>query len=343
MDVSMFDFDLPEELIAQKPNPERSASRLMVLHRDTGEVEHKRFPDLLDYLQPGDVLVLNDTRVRPSRLIGVKEETGAKIELLLLKPLGNDRWEALVKPAKRVKQGTVITFGDGRLTAVCEGESEVAGGRLFRLQYDSDDVESLLEELGQMPLPPYIREQLDDPERYQTVFSRVVGSAAAPTAGLHFTPALLERIEEKGVHIAYITLHVGLGTFRPVTAEKVEDHQMHAEYYEVSEETAEIIRRARAEGGRIFAVGTTTVRTLETVASRFGEIRATSGWTDIFIYPGFRFRAVDAMVTNFHLPKSTLIMLVSAFASREQVLAAYREAVRERYRFFSFGDAMLIV
>jgi S-adenosylmethionine:tRNA ribosyltransferase-isomerase len=343
MDVSMFDFDLPEELIAQKPNPERSASRLMVLHRDTGEVEHKRFPDLLDYLQPGDVLVLNDTRVRPSRLIGVKEETGAKIELLLLKPLGNDRWEALVKPAKRVKQGTVITFGDGRLTAVCEGESEVAGGRLFRLQYDSDDVESLLEELGQMPLPPYIREQLDDPERYQTVFSRVVGSAAAPTAGLHFTPALLERIEEKGVHIAYITLHVGLGTFRPVTAEKVEEHQMHAEYYEVSEETAEIIRRARAEGGRIFAVGTTTVRTLETVASRFGEIRATSGWTDIFIYPGFRFRAVDAMVTNFHLPKSTLIMLVSAFASREQVLAAYREAVRERYRFFSFGDAMLIV
>ncbi|MDN4593884.1 tRNA preQ1(34) S-adenosylmethionine ribosyltransferase-isomerase QueA [Polycladomyces subterraneus] len=343
MDVSMFDFDLPEELIAQKPIPERSASRLMVLHRETGKVEHKRFPDLLDYLQSSDVLVLNDTRVRPSRLIGVKEETGAKIELLLLKPLGNDRWEALVKPAKRVKQGTVITFGDGRLTAVCEGESEVAGGRLFRLQYESDDVEALLEELGQMPLPPYIREQLDDPERYQTVFSRVVGSAAAPTAGLHFTPALLERIEEKGVRIVYITLHVGLGTFRPVTAEKVEDHQMHAEYYEVSEETAKIIRQAKAEGGRVFAVGTTTVRTLETVASRFGEIRAASGWTDIFIYPGFRFRAVDAMVTNFHLPKSTLIMLVSAFASREQVLAAYREAVRERYRFFSFGDAMLIV
>jgi len=343
MDVSMFDFDLPEELIAQKPIPERSASRLMVLHRETGKVEHKRFPDLLDYLRPGDVLVLNDTRVRPSRLIGVKEETGAKIELLLLKPLGNDRWEALVRPAKRVKQGTVITFGDGRLTAVCEGESEVAGGRLFRLQYEADDVEALLEELGQMPLPPYIREQLDDPERYQTVFSRVVGSAAAPTAGLHFTPALLERIEEKGVRIAYITLHVGLGTFRPVTAEKVEDHQMHAEYYEVSAETAAIIRRAKAEGGRVFAVGTTTVRTLETVASRFGDIRAASGWTDIFIYPGFRFRAVDAMVTNFHLPKSTLIMLVSAFASREKVLAAYREAVRERYRFFSFGDAMLIV
>ncbi|MBN2910111.1 tRNA preQ1(34) S-adenosylmethionine ribosyltransferase-isomerase QueA [Polycladomyces sp. WAk] len=343
MDVSMFDFDLPEELIAQKPIPERSASRLMVLHRETGKVEHKRFPDLLDYLRPGDVLVLNDTRVRPSRLIGVKEETGAKIELLLLKPLGNDRWEALVKPAKRVKKGTVITFGDGRLTAVCEGESEVAGGRLFRLQYEADDVEALLEELGQMPLPPYIREQLDDPERYQTVFSRVVGSAAAPTAGLHFTPALLERIEEKGVRIAYITLHVGLGTFRPVTAEKVEDHQMHAEYYEVSEETAAIIRRAKVEGGRVFAVGTTTVRTLETVASRFGDIRAASGWTDIFIYPGFRFRAVDAMVTNFHLPKSTLIMLVSAFASREQVLAAYREAVRKRYRFFSFGDAMLIV
>jgi S-adenosylmethionine:tRNA ribosyltransferase-isomerase len=343
MDVSMFDFDLPEELIAQKPIPERSASRLMVLHRETGKVEHRRFPDLLDYLRPGDVLVLNDTRVRPSRLIGVKEETGAKIELLLLKPLGDDRWEALVKPAKRVKRGTVVTFGDGRLTAVCEGESDVAGGRVFRLRYEADDVEALLEELGTMPLPPYIREQLDDPERYQTVFSRVVGSAAAPTAGLHFTPALLERIEEKGVRIAYITLHVGLGTFRPVTVEKVEEHQMHAEYYEVSEETAELIRRAKAGGGRVFAVGTTSVRTLETVASRFGELRAASGWTDIFIYPGFRFRAVDAMVTNFHLPKSTLIMLVSAFASREQVLAAYREAVRERYRFFSFGDAMLIV
>jgi S-adenosylmethionine:tRNA ribosyltransferase-isomerase len=343
MDVSMFDFELPEELIAQTPIPDRSASRLMVLHRETGRVEHKRFPDLLGYLHPGDVLVLNDTRVRPSRLIGTKEETGAKIELLLLKPLGDDRWEALVKPAKRVKEGTVITFGDGRLTAVCEGESDVAGGRLFRLQYKADDVEVLFEELGQMPLPPYIREQLDDPERYQTVFSRVVGSAAAPTAGLHFTPELLDRIEEKGVRIAYITLHVGLGTFRPVTAEKVEDHQMHAEYYEVNEETADIIRRAKAEGGRVVAVGTTTVRTLETVASRFGEIRVDSGWTDIFIYPGFQFRAVDAMVTNFHLPKSTLIMLVSAFASRDQVLAAYREAVRKRYRFFSFGDAMLIV
>lgn len=343
MDVSMFDFELPEELIAQTPIPDRSASRLMVLHRETGRVEHKRFPDLLGYLHPGDVLVLNDTRVRPSRLIGTKEETGAKIELLLLKPLGDDRWEALVKPAKRVKEGTVITFGDGRLTAVCEGESDVAGGRVFRLQYKADDVEVLFEELGQMPLPPYIREQLDDPERYQTVFSRVVGSAAAPTAGLHFTPELLDRIEEKGVRIAYITLHVGLGTFRPVTAEKVEDHQMHAEYYDVNEETADIIRRAKAEGGRVVAVGTTTVRTLETVASRFGEIRVDSGWTDIFIYPGFQFRAVDAMVTNFHLPKSTLIMLVSAFASRDQVLAAYREAVRKRYRFFSFGDAMLIV
>jgi S-adenosylmethionine:tRNA ribosyltransferase-isomerase len=299
---------------------------------------------MLNYLQSGDVLVLNDSRVRPARLIGVKEETGAKIELLLLKPLGEDRWEALVKPAKRVKEGTVIRFGDGELNAVAEEATEVAGGRVFRLVYEEEDVEKLFERLGEMPLPPYIRERIDDPERYQTVYSRAVGSAAAPTAGLHFTPELLEKVREKGVDVAFITLHVGLGTFRPVTAERVEDHHMHAEYYEVSEEAAVKIRAAKERGGRIVAVGTTSVRTLETVAGRFdGEIRAASGWTDIFIYPGYRFRAVDCLLTNFHLPQSTLLMLVSAFATREMILAAYEEAVQERYRFFSFGDAMLIL
>jgi S-adenosylmethionine:tRNA ribosyltransferase-isomerase len=344
MEVSLYHFDLPKELIAQTPTRERSASRLMVLDRKTGKVTHARFPDLLNYLQSGDVLVLNDSRVRPARLIGVKEETGAKIELLLLKPLGEDRWEALVKPAKRVKEGTVIRFGDGELNAVAEEATEVAGGRVFRLVYEEEDVEKLFERLGEMPLPPYIRERIDDPERYQTVYSRAVGSAAAPTAGLHFTPELLEKVREKGVDVAFITLHVGLGTFRPVTAERVEDHHMHAEYYEVSEEAAVKIRAAKERGGRIVAVGTTSVRTLETVAGRFdGEIRAASGWTDIFIYPGYRFRAVDCLLTNFHLPQSTLLMLVSAFATREMILAAYEEAVQERYRFFSFGDAMLIL
>ncbi|SEN35303.1 tRNA preQ1(34) S-adenosylmethionine ribosyltransferase-isomerase QueA [Lihuaxuella thermophila] len=344
MEVSLYDFDLPKELIAQTPITDRAASRLMVLNRRTGEVVHTRFSQILEHLKPGDVLVLNDSRVRPARLIGMKEGTGANIELLLLKPLGEDRWEALVKPAKRVKEGTVILFGDGQLKAVAEEQTEVAGGRVFRLEYEADDVEKLFEQLGQMPLPPYIHEQLDDPERYQTVFSRVVGSAAAPTAGLHFTEELLERIRQKGVETAFITLHVGLGTFRPVTVEHVEEHQMHAEYYEVGEETAGIIRRAKERGGRVIAVGTTSVRTLETVANQFdGEIRASSGWTDIFIYPGYTFRAVDGLITNFHLPKSTLLMLVSAFASREHILAAYQEAVRERYRFFSFGDAMLII
>jgi S-adenosylmethionine:tRNA ribosyltransferase-isomerase len=343
VDVSLFHFELPKELIAQTPVSDRASSRLMVVDRRTGEFRHALFPDLIDYLNPGDVLVLNDSRVRPARLIGVKEETGAKIELLLLKPLGNDRWEALVKPAKRVKSGTVVMFGDGRLRAVAEEASDVAGGRVFRLDYDADDVEKLFEELGQMPLPPYIHEQLDDPERYQTVYSRTVGSAAAPTAGLHFTQDILEKIRNKGVEIAFITLHVGLGTFRPVTVERVEEHRMHAEYYEIGEEAAEAIRRAKAGGNRVVAVGTTTVRTLETVARDFGEIRPASGWTDIFIYPGIQFRVVDALLTNFHLPGSTLIMLVSAMAGRELILKAYREAVSERYRFFSFGDAMLIV
>lgn len=344
MDVAQYHFELPQELIAQTPIKDRTGSRLMVVDRKRQTWEHTRFPHLLDYLEAGDVLVLNDSRVRPARLIGVKEETGAKIELLLLKPLGEDRWEALVKPAKRVKEGTVVSFGGGRLRAVAEASTEVAGGRVFRLEYEVDDVESLFQELGQMPLPPYIHEQLDDPERYQTVFSRVIGSAAAPTAGLHFTPELLEQAQQKGVKLAFVTLHVGLGTFRPVTVERVEDHHMHAEYYELSQETADLINEAKRQGKRVIAVGTTSVRTLETVASRHaGEVRADSGWTNIFIYPGYVYQVVDGLVTNFHLPQSTLLMLVSAFATRELIMKAYEEAVKERYRFFSFGDAMLII
>ena len=344
MDVSLYDYHLPKELIAQTPAAKRDASRLMVVDRKTSQLRHGRFPDILDYLKSGDVLVLNDSRVRPARLIGVKEETGAKIELLLLNPLGNDRWETLVRPAKRVKQGTVIQFGEGRLKAVAKEQTEVAGGRVFQLQYDGSDIEKLFEELGRMPLPPYIHEQLDDPERYQTVFSRVVGSAAAPTAGLHFTEELLAKIREKGVKVVFVTLHVGLGTFRPVTAEQIEDHQMHAEYYELSEETAKEINAAKQRGNKVFAVGTTCVRTLETVYQKLsGELKKDQGWTDIFIYPGFQFGVVDGLLTNFHLPQSTLLMLVSAFASRELILSAYKEAVNRQYRFFSFGDAMLIL
>ena len=289
------------------------------------------------------LLVINDTRVRPARLIGTKKATGGRVEILLLKPLGDDRWEVLAKPARRLKPGHAIRFGNGELQAVVEGESDVAGGRIVRLLYEAEDLEALLERLGEMPLPPYIRRRLGDPERYQTVYARAVGSAAAPTAGLHFTPELLEALRARGVDIAAITLHVGLGTFRPVTAERVEDHRMHAEYYEVGEEAAERIRAARSQGGRVVAVGTTSVRTLESVAGMHGEIVPSRGWTDIFIYPGYRFRAVDALITNFHLPRSTLLMLVSAFASRQQILDAYREAVNRRYRFFSFGDAMLIL
>lgn len=343
MDVSQFDFHLPEELIAQSPLPHRSASRLMVLHRETGKLEHRSFSDLTEYLRPKDVLVINDTRVRPARLIGTKKATGGRVEILLLKPLGDDRWEVLAKPARRLKPGHAIRFGNGELQAVVEGESDVAGGRIVRLLYEAEDLEALLERLGEMPLPPYIRRRLGDPERYQTVYARAVGSAAAPTAGLHFTPELLEALRARGVDIAAITLHVGLGTFRPVTAERVEEHRMHAEYYEVGDEAAEKIRSARKRGGRVVAVGTTSVRTLETVAGLHGEIVPAKGWTDIFIYPGYRFRAVDALITNFHLPRSTLLMLVSAFASRRQILAAYEEAVNRRYRFFSFGDAMLVL
>ncbi|KAA9007735.1 tRNA preQ1(34) S-adenosylmethionine ribosyltransferase-isomerase QueA [Paenibacillus spiritus] len=341
MKVDLYDFDLPESLIAQTPLKERSASRLLMLDKSTGKTEHGVFTDIVDRLQPGDTLVLNDTRVIPARLFGVKEDTGAKAEVLLLQNLGEDRWEALVKPGKKLKTGSVIVFGD-ELSAVVEEEGEM-GGRTIRFRY-SGIFQEILDRLGTMPLPPYIKEKLDDRERYQTVYARHEGSAAAPTAGLHFTEELLKQIEAKGVTLAYITLHVGLGTFRPMSAETVEEHVMHAEYYSLSPETAEVLNQARAEGRRIVAVGTTSCRTLETVGTRFGKnpLEACSGWTDIFIYPGYEFKLVDALITNFHLPKSTLVMLVSALAGRESVLSAYREAVEMKYRFFSFGDAMFI-
>lgn len=341
MKVELFDFDLPERLIAQVPLKERDASRLMVLDKKTGEITHSTFKHVIDFLNAGDCIVLNDTRVLPARLYGVKEETGAKVEVLLLKQEEGDVWETLVKPAKRVKRGTVLSFGDGRLTAVCTEELE-HGGRKIEFRYEGIFYE-VLESLGEMPLPPYIKEQLDDRERYQTVYSKKQGSAAAPTAGLHFTEEILDALREKGVHIAFITIHVGLGTFRPVSAENVEEHDMHAEFYEMSEETAALLNRVRQEGGRIISVGTTSTRTLETIASEHdGRFREASGWTSIFIYPGYAFRAIDGMITNFHLPKSSLIMLVSALAGREHVLSAYRTAVEHEYRFFSFGDAMLI-
>ncbi|MDQ0231505.1 tRNA preQ1(34) S-adenosylmethionine ribosyltransferase-isomerase QueA [Metabacillus malikii] len=342
MKVELFDFELPEDLIAQVPLKERDASRLMVLNRTTGEVIHETFKSIVDYFNAGDCLVLNDTRVMPARLFGIKEDTGASIEILLLKQQEEDIWETLVKPAKRVKEGTVITFGSGQLTATCIGTSE-HGGRLLKFNYEGIFYE-VLDSLGEMPLPPYIKEQLDDRERYQTVFSREIGSAAAPTAGLHFTEEILEALKEKGVHIAFITLHVGLGTFRPVSAETVEEHEMHAEFYQVSEETATRLNEVRQNGGRIISVGTTSTRTLETIASKHqGKFVAESGWTSIFIYPGYEFTGIDGMITNFHLPKSSLIMLVSALASREFVMNAYETAVKEKYRFFSFGDAMLII
>ncbi|WP_395893925.1 tRNA preQ1(34) S-adenosylmethionine ribosyltransferase-isomerase QueA [Bacillus safensis subsp. safensis] len=341
MKLELFDFDLPERLIAQVPLEKRDASRLMVLNKQTGAITHDTFSQIIDYFQKGDCLVLNNTRVLPARLFGMKEDTGAKVELLLLKQEEGDNWETLVKPAKRVKKGTVITFGDGRLQAVCTEEME-HGGRKVEFQYTGIFYE-VLESLGEMPLPPYIKEQLDDRERYQTVYSKEVGSAAAPTAGLHFTTELLDALKAKGVHIAFITLHVGLGTFRPVSAERIEEHEMHAEFYEMNEETADELNRVRKEGRRIISVGTTSTRTLETIASAHdGEFKASSGWTSIFIYPGYTFKAIDGMITNFHLPKSSLIMLVSALAGREHVLKAYNEAVKEEYRFFSFGDAMLI-
>ncbi|MBO8172606.1 MAG: tRNA preQ1(34) S-adenosylmethionine ribosyltransferase-isomerase QueA [Bacillaceae bacterium] len=341
MEVDLFDFDLPEELIAQTPLKNRTDSRLLVLDKHTGKTEHRDFTDLIDYLKPGDTLVLNDTKVMPARLMGIKEETGAKIEVLLLKSLPDDRWETLVKPGKRVKPGTRIVFGDGELTGICE-DTTPAGGRIIRFQYRGI-FQEVLDRLGQMPLPPYIKKQLEDSDRYQTVYSRHWGSAAAPTAGLHFTEEYLKKVEEAGIRIAYITLHVGLGTFRPISTDQVEEHQMHSEYYRVDETTASLINETRKQGGRIVAVGTTSTRTLETVASKYnGEIRAEDGWTDIFIYPGYTFSIVDSLLTNFHLPKSTLVMLVSALAGRENILRAYQEAIERRYRFFSFGDAMFI-
>jgi S-adenosylmethionine:tRNA ribosyltransferase-isomerase len=360
MRLDEFDYELPDELIAQTPLAERTSSRLMALNKRTGDIRHGRFEQLIDYLQAGDLLVMNDTRVIPARLFGVKKDTGSKVELLLLKQLGNDRWEALVRPGKRLKRGAAVVFGTGTgvnessesgdgnvplLTAIVEEEGDM-GARIVRFEYEGI-FQELLDQLGHMPLPPYIKERLDDKERYQTVYARHEGSAAAPTAGLHFTNGFLERIKDKGVKIAYVTLHVGLGTFRPVSVEDVEEHHMHAEYYVMPEETATAINETRSRGGRIVAVGTTSARTLETAAQvhrekNATEIRSCSGWTDIFIYPGYEFQLVDALLTNFHLPKSTLLMLISALASREYVLNAYAEAVRERYRFFSFGDAMFI-
>ncbi len=339
MKKSDFYFDLPEELIAQTPLERRDSSRLLLLDKKTGEIAHRRFYDLPEYLKPGDCMVLNDTRVLPARLLGTRE-SGGSVELVLLRDLGDRRWECLSRPGRKTKPGTKLCFGDGALTAEVEAVAE-GGNRIVRFEYEGIFLE-VLEKLGKMPLPPYIREELKDAERYQTVYSRELGSAAAPTAGLHFTPDLLAKISDMGVKICFVTLHVGLGTFRPVKEEEIEDHEMHSEYCVVPQDTARIVNETRAAGGRVIAVGTTSCRTLESFAEEEGRLRADSGWTDIFIYPGYRFRCVDALITNFHLPESTLIMLVSALAGREKVLAAYDTAVRERYRFFSFGDAMFI-
>ena len=337
---SDFYFDLPGELIAQDPLEDRASSRLMFLDKNTGEIEHHIFREITDYLNPGDCLVLNNTKVIPARLWGKKAETGAGIEVLLLKRKENDVWETLVKPGKKARPGTVIEFGDGLLKAeVLEVVEE--GNRLIRFKYDGI-FEEVLDQLGEMPLPPYITHKLQDKNRYQTVYAKYEGSAAAPTAGLHFTPELLQQIEQKGVSIAYVTLHVGLGTFRPVKEDNVLNHHMHSEYYEISQKAADLINQAKEQGGRVICVGTTSTRTIESAADEQGKLHACSGNTEIFIYPGYRFKVLDALITNFHLPESTLVMLVSALAGREQVLHAYAEAVKERYRFFSFGDAMFI-
>lgn len=340
MNVKDYDYDLPEELIAQDPLEDRSSSRLMVLDRQTGDVEHRHFTDILEYLHPDDCLVINNTKVIPARLFGVKEDTQAKIEVLLLKRKENDIWETLVKPGKKAKPGTKLVFGDGLLTAEVVDVVE-EGNRLIQFHYDGI-FEEILDQLGQMPLPPYITHQLKDKNRYQTVYAKYDGSAAAPTAGLHFTKELLQKVKDMGVDIAEVTLHVGLGTFRPVKVENVLDHHMHSEFYMVSQEAADKINRAKESGHRVIAVGTTSTRTLEAAADENGRLHETSGWTEIFIYPGYQFKVIDALITNFHLPQSTLVMLVSALAGREHVLHAYEIAVKERYRFFSFGDAMLI-
>lgn len=336
-----FDYDLPQELIAQTPLKERDQSRLLVLDSKTGKYQDDYFYNVIDRLNPGDALVMNDSRVMPARLYGVKPETGGHVEVLLLNNTDGDNWETLVKPAKRAKVGTEISFGDGKLTATVTEELE-HGGRMIEFHYDGIFME-ILDQLGEMPLPPYIKEKLDDPEMYQTVYSREIGSAAAPTAGLHFTKELLKKIEDKGVKLVYLTLHVGLGTFRPVSEENIEDHKMHSEFYRLTEYAAKTLNEVKANGGRIVATGTTSIRTLETIGTKFnGEIRADSGWTDIFIKPGYKWQVVDAFITNFHLPKSTLVMLVASFTGRENILNAYRHAVSEKYRFFSFGDAMFI-
>lgn len=339
MKTEDFNYYLPEELIAQTPLKNRDESRLMVLDKTTGEIEHKHFYDIIDYLEEGDVLVLNDTKVLPARLHGIKESTGSHIEILMLKELESDSWECLARPAKRISVGDTIDFG-GLLKATCTQVKE-EGIRTFKLSYQGILYE-ILDKLGEMPLPPYIHEKLKDKDRYQTVYAKEVGSAAAPTAGLHFTPELLDKIAKKGIKIEYITLHVGLGTFRPVTSENVLDHQMHSEYYIMSKKTADTLNEAKKNGNMIVSVGTTSTRTLETVVNLYGEFKECSGWTNIFIYPGYKFKAIDYLITNFHLPKSTLVMLVSALAGRENILNAYNIAVKERYRFFSFGDAMLI-
>ena len=340
MKKSDFSFELPEELIAQTPLQRRDGSRLMHLDPRTGAIEHRHFYELPEYLREGDCLVVNDTRVLPARLLGTRK-SGGSVELLLLRDLGDGRWECLSRPGRKTKPGTELSFGSGELTATVEAVAE-GGNRIVQFHYEGIFLE-VLERLGKMPLPPYIKEELQDAERYQTVYSRELGSAAAPTAGLHFTPELLDRIRAMGVSVCSITLHVGLGTFRPVKEEEIEDHAMHSEYCIIPQETADVINRTKERGGRVIAVGTTSCRTLESFAGEDGRLEAASGWTDIFIYPGYRFKCIDALVTNFHLPESTLIMLVSALAGREHVLHAYEVAVRERYRFFSFGDAMLIL
>ena len=339
MKTDDFNFDLPEELIAQTPLEKRDSSRLLVLNKETGNIEHKHFSDIIDYLKKGDVLVLNDTKVLPARIIGVKEDTGAVVELLMLKETEKDIWEVLSKPAKRIKIGTVIKFSD-RLKAICTDIGE-EGIRKFKFIYNGILLE-ILDELGEMPLPPYIHEKLKDKDRYNTVYAKNIGSAAAPTAGLHFTKELLRKIKNRGIKIEYITLHVGLGTFRPVSVDDVTKHKMHSEFYSMNKTTAEVLNSAKKSGNKIISVGTTTTRTLETIINLYGTFKECSGWTDIFIYPGYEFKAIDSLITNFHLPKSTLIMLVSALAGKDNIMNAYEEAIEREYRFFSFGDSMFI-
>ena len=340
MKTDDFDYYLPEDLIAQTPLAKRDSSKLMVLDRKTGTITHEVFHNIVNYLNPSDVLVLNDTKVMPARIIGEKIDTNAVIELLLLKNIKDDEWEVLVKPAKRVKLGTVISFGSGMLVAKCTSIGE-EGIRHVKFKYDGIFYE-ILDKLGSMPLPPYIKAKLEDKDRYQTVYAKNIGSAAAPTAGLHFTKELLKQIQDKGIKVCYVTLHVGLGTFRPVNVDDVTKHKMHSEFYQMTKDVADILNKAKSEGRRIVSVGTTSTRTLETIMTKYGKFIETSGWTDIFIYPGYEFKAIDAQITNFHLPKSTLIMLVSAFATKEIILNAYKEAVKNKYRFFSFGDSMFI-